>query len=123
MKKSGFKTIQELSDSIAATLPDSERDQYLNLMKALQDTDVFLGNASSVLTCVLGIAGGLRFFTGNGECPALYYLSQLQLTRIAQRGWLSRCVGREFSEQNSLGASNCSLQVTPPLPVPTSTIY
>ncbi|KAG7006582.1 hypothetical protein G7Y79_00014g037570 [Physcia stellaris] len=67
MKKSGFKTIQELSDSIAATLPDSERDQYLNLMKALQDTDVFLGNASSVLTCVLGIAGGLRFFTGNAR--------------------------------------------------------
>ena len=67
MTKHGFKTLKEYADSIAATLPDQERDQYLNLIKTLQDSDVFLAKASSVLTCVLGTAGGLRFFSGSSK--------------------------------------------------------
>lgn len=65
MKQHGAKTLKEYAESIANTLPDDEKNRVLNLLKALDDTDVFLTNASAVLGGVLGAAGGLRFASGS----------------------------------------------------------
>ena len=67
MTDHGAKTLKEYAESIANTFPDEEKNRILNLLKAFEDTDVFLSNASTVLTGVLATAGGLRFVSGSSK--------------------------------------------------------
>ena len=55
MAKAGFKTIDELHESVMKTLPDDQRDRYIKSIKLMKEFDDILGNAN----VIIGIVGSV----------------------------------------------------------------